>query len=289
MKIFFGKENENFRINKTQANRQNNSRTGRRRDLMQERMAAQEREMRMRETEDKRISNLNEEIFRVQQSDMTDEIKNLTVSMLNDQINAIFMQRTEREQIAIEREMQRQQQELEERMRERERAAKENQPANKSEEELEQAAERSKIRNLTLAGTRMDNIASLQRTRASLDAEATRLRGEGNFDKHRTRQANHEILSFVNSFNFKTNGKPMEVGFLFGGNPLSTDSFKGRHLQNLNSGISRLTANINHQVGALYRDSQKMQEEQLRIYREQSRIPSQDEDKEENQSFDMRL
>jgi len=293
MKIFLGNNENNdsgiFRLNKTQRNRQSTSRGERKRDLMQERVAAHEREMRMRETEDKRISKLNEEIFRVEESEMSDEAKKLTIAMLNEQINSIFMTRAEREQAAIEREMQRQQQEMEERMRERERLAQESQTENKTEEELQAAAERSAVRGLTAIGTRLDNISSLKRTRASMNAEATRLRGEGDFDKSFVRQSNQKIIAHASATG-------ASVSFLFGGNSsLSADTFKGRHLINLGAGISRLTSNINHQVSSLYRDSQKLQEEQLRIYREKARVPSQQDDDDEeqhsyeNNSFDMRL
>jgi hypothetical protein len=300
MKLFLGNtnqnENGNFRLDKTRRNGQNNQQMGRRRDLMQERMAAHGREMKMRESEDKRIANLNEEIFRVQTSDMAEDVKNLTISMLEEQITAIFMVRAEREQLAIERELQRQQQEMDERMRERERAAQGARNENKTEEELEEEAERSTVRNLTNIGTRLENIGALQRTRASMSAEATRLRGEADFDNCRMRRANEAIIADVIRSNLESGGPPMEPSFLFSGNPLSTDKFKGRHLQNLEVGISRLSSNINNQIGAMYRDSQKLQEEQLRIYREKSRLPSQSqssEDAEENEnsdmSFDIRL
>jgi len=135
----------------------------------------------------------------------------------------------------------------------------------------------------------LDNIGAMRQTRASMEAEATRLRNEGETDKHFVRRSNDKIIA-----NAIRDGS--SVSFLFGGNsPLSSDYFKGRHLQNLNTGISRLSANINFQVGALYRDSKNLQEEQIRIYREQSKIPSQENENEnendetENYSFDMRL
>lgn len=352
MKTFFGnfagsnqetreiqKQNGIFHSNMTLESR-TRARGGRRRDFMQERLAAQERERRIREAEnqriqqlneqinrsDKRIVSLNETIVSLQEENAVEHaelIENLemqarqlraSIFSMGEQINRIHMTRAEREQSAIERELLRQQHEMEERMRERERIAQENRRENKTEEELEEEVERSKIRNITAMGARMDNINALSRTRASLSAEAARLRGEADFDIRRTRIANEQIISHVRQFNMEAaltrketvadsieRGLPiptmptgsMEVGFLFSGNPLSADTFRGRHLQNLNTGISRLSATINQQVGALYRDSQRMQNEQLRIYRERAAVPDENRDDEreeyENNSIDLRL
>jgi hypothetical protein len=250
------------------------------------------------------LETLNEETERLQG----------TILSLSAQIGNIHMARAEREQIAIEREFMRKQQEMDERMRERERIAQERENArleNKSQEELENSAERNKMRNMVMMGTRLENISSLSRTRASLSAAATRLQGEAGFDGHRQRIANEQIHSFVRADNERTlelhqdrmersqyntaNGRPtpppppwrpMVAGHTFNDNPLALDGFRGRHLQNLNNGISRLSANINAQVGALYRDSQAMQEQQLRIYREKATAPSENDD--EN-SIDLRL
>jgi hypothetical protein len=142
-------------------------------------------------------------------------------------------------------------------------------------------------------GTRLDKINSLSQTRARMSAEATRIRGEADSELRRQGIANEQIISFVLKDNLHTQSletpvRPMEVGYLFNHHPLAPDGYKGRHLQNLNSGISRLNASINHQVGAMYRDSQKMQEEQLRIYREKSQIIKTDDDDEDN-SFDLRM
>jgi len=54
------------------------------------------------------------------------------------------------------------------------------------------------------------------------------------------------------------------------------DGFHGRHLANLNAGVSRISTSIKSEINALYRDSQEMQEEQLRL----SQIPVEEEDEE---------
>jgi hypothetical protein len=311
-----------FRLNNV---RRTNSQTGRRRDMLQERIEAQEREMRLREMEEQRILKINEDILRIREQenfmagereleiqelkekgfdDSHEEIVRLreenekgarrvhfNVSVLNEQINQIRMARTEREQAAIERELQRQQQELDERMRERERIANENRVANKNQDELEAEQERSAIKNLTMISARMDKINLLSGTRASMRASVARLRGEADFDLRRQDIANEQILTHVRNYNLQTAGKPMEAGHLFDHNPLAADSYKSRHLQKMESGISRLSAFINYQVGAMYRDGQKMQEEQLRVYREKSQIPNPQDDDEDvfQNSIDLRL
>jgi hypothetical protein len=229
--------------------------------------------------------------------------------MLNEKITQIYMDRAEREQVAVERELVRQQQEMEERMRERERAHESNYE-NKTQEELEAAQTRSSIRNMTAISVRMENISAHSQTRARMSAEASRLRGEAGFDMHRQRIANHEIRSFVSRNNHESleahmqgiadgvipptsRWIPMEIGFLFNNSPLAPDGFRGRHLQNLNEGISNLTSAINHQIGAMYRDSQQMQEEHLRISREQANVSEQIEEEQEEENItrtiDIRL
>ncbi|MCL1884587.1 MAG: hypothetical protein FWF81_12660 [Defluviitaleaceae bacterium] len=309
--------------------------SGRRRNPVQERIAAQERELQLREMENNRIQQLNMEINNVQNmeraaADARNELiaelenqvppnfteiaelreanelgelrMNAMVERLSTQISQIHITRAEREQMAIEREVQRQQQDLEERMRERERVAQENRSSHKTDEELEREQERSTIRNLTIMSARRDNISNLSQTRARLSATATRLRGEADFELQRQRIANQEIVSFVTRNNqqiidnARETGNPtgplMQVGHLFDHNPLAPDGFRGQHLQRVESGIARLSAAMNAQVNALYRDSQRMQEEQLRLYRERLNAPENNENNDENDEynpFDMRL
>ncbi|MCL1843725.1 MAG: hypothetical protein FWF79_07925 [Defluviitaleaceae bacterium] len=325
--------------------RMNNSagpRRAARRDFMRERMEAKEREAQIREAENQRIQLLNERIHRSgerihsinqQIAELSEEdaagnyeqLKELnrevallqsSITGLTNQIGQIHTARAEREQLAIEREFVRQQQEMEERMRERERVAEESRSyENKTDDELEKAAEQANIRNLTMVSIRKENIRALSRTRANLAAAAQQLRNEANFDMHRQNIANAEIQSFVRQSNaeaLEVHNKrvefaksstaplaipiwrPMEAGHLFSGNPLTEDTFRGRHLQNLDASVARLSANIMHQVGAMYRDSQNQQEEQLRIYREQASLPderkNEDESDERNEnSIDLRL
>ena len=256
-----------------------------------------------------------------------------TKEMLINTTIQIQMARTEREQLEVEREMMRQQQEMDARMREREREAQEQQAQrmeNKSEEELEAAAERAAIRSFATLDTRRNTISALSTTRASMRASATRLRGEANYDMHRQRIANEEIASNARSFNdaerkafeaemerFEATGSrgrgratdhiaptpptPMTPGHFFQKNPLAPETFRGRHVATLERGVARTTSNINRAIGAMYRDSKNMQEEQLRIYREKAtahseeyhevaeQFPNVQENQQEYEAIDLRL
>ena len=360
-------EDGNFRMNNTSRSRR--PRSGRRRDFAQERMAEREREARIRESEERRILQISDQIkktndlkgilnedisiFRniprerwvevdiesvkllmsrgnisiefdaeiegdaerfveklqlepAKRRELISQLYGrlqqfaLNISSFMNQITQIHANRAEREQLAIEREFQRVHQEMEERMRERERdrEARESNGKcieNKTDEELEEMAERASVRDITRMSVSKENIRALSSTRASLESAATRLRGEARFEMMRERITNDEIQSSVISYNRNKLDAHMRLlafaeemadigaeihvpglsqktaGHFFNNNPFT--GFRGQHLQNLNAGIARTTSSINMQVGDLYRDSQDMQEEQLRIYREKSGEP----------------
>ncbi|MCL1878358.1 MAG: hypothetical protein FWF80_05835, partial [Defluviitaleaceae bacterium] len=212
-----------------------------------------------------------------------------TMDSLSAQLAQIHTNRAEREMVALDREFARAKMEMEERMRERERIAEEQQ--NRCEEELDAAAERSTTRALVNMSVKAENIRSLSSTRSQLQAAATRLRGEADFDARFNRRSNDAIESngvqqnvqaIENYKNAKaaadedptlptpTRPTPVQDAAFFAGSSLSPDAFRGRHLARLNSGIAGLTSSINQQVAALYRDSQRLQEQQLRTSRTDS-------------------
>ena len=243
-----------------------------RRDRMQERAAERERETRMRENEDMRIQRIRDEMTIVEASEMDSELRNQTLRGLSQQIAHIFEQRAEREQTAVERELMRQQQEMEERMRERERQAKENAPEHDCPDE---AAQRATIKSLTTMSARMDNISNLSLTRATLAAEAEQLRQDiSNTMSHQQTGLDNTI--WTQSSHAQTQG------------------WKSRHLGDLNMSTTRLTMTINREVAAMYRDSQSLQEEQLRINGTRRAEPLEDDevrpDEEQTQAeVDVRL
>jgi hypothetical protein len=235
------------------------------------------------------------------------------VEIANSQLAQLSTARAERDMAAIEQEIIRQQREMDSRMRDREREAEEQYARRleeKSEEELEAAAERSAMRGFAMMDTHRGDISSLTATRANMQASATRLRGEPRMELHRQRIANEAISANAREFNSKEISRreahrerlmragysgsdlesqmdvvassPMRPNSFFSESPLSIDSFKGQHLVSLGAGIARTTANIDRAVSAMYRDSKSMQEEQLRIYREKANAHSEEDDDYEN-------
>jgi hypothetical protein len=212
------------------------------------RMAEAKREERMREIENAWIQRIREEMDRVKESDLPEEKMRIQLSVLGEQIGQIYTQRAEREQLAMEREMQRQQMENEERIREREEAAREQAIARKTPEQLERAQEDMAIRSMTLIGIRMDTINAMSRTRATMSAEAQQLE-----------------TAIDNSYGPKQIGLSTTLWLPTGRE--TPNDFRNRHLQDLRSGIARLDASIMAQVSAMYRDSQALQDAQLGINR----------------------
>ncbi|MCL2357309.1 MAG: hypothetical protein FWC70_09175 [Defluviitaleaceae bacterium] len=69
-------------------------------------------------------------------------------------------------------------------------------------------------------------------------------------------------------------------------NTLSQNSFRGRQIARLNAGIAGVDSGIRRQIAELYRNGQELQESQIRINREMSRVERENERREfnENQS-----
>jgi hypothetical protein len=268
----------------------------RQRRHIQQREVEREREMRMREMEKKRIDQINAEMDRVRESeDMEEYAKRLMLVSLGRQIGQIHINRQEREQLAVEREMKRQQAEMEERMREQEERMREQREANRpdpqTEEELQQAIANETTRGMTMISANVDNIRTLSHTRARLSAEATRLENEAG-----TSQTRQEVwsdrrygmalaqmgrdkadLEAVLNCEYATDEHVRAAMATFAGrmagaaasvnpDPYSLlDGYHGRQISDLNTRIARLDVAILSEVSAMYRESQNMQEEQLRL------------------------
>ena len=248
-------ENRNFGVLDRPLNRTSGQN---RQSRLQQRTAEREREMRIRERENEFIKKINEQMAQVKDSDMDDDLKRLTLSTLEDQIRQIHEARAERERLAVEREAQRNQIEQEERRREKEeraraKAAKHQDP--------EDAAERAKIRDMSLMSARMDNISSMSTTRARLTSEAEQLSQD--IDNSRSLAENAAEAVRLRNARYGTTGPEHVANW-----QTNSSDFRQGHLENLNAGIAGLDAAINAQVAALYRDSQEMQETQLELVRE---------------------
>lgn len=241
-----------------------------RRNRVNERIAQREREMQIRERENEIIRKIKEEIARVESSDMADDLKRLTLMSLGEQIQQIHDNRSEREQLAIEREMRQNKMEQEERQREKEERGRAKAERHMDQEE---AMERAIVRDLSLIGARMDSISSLKTTRARMVSEASQLEQDLENSKTLSRDAAQQARQ-----------RNAMHGTIGPEHVISTSSnpkdFRQTHLQNLNEGISRLDSTINSQVAALYRDSVRMQETQLELAENNDR---------EEEYIDMRL
>ena len=248
-------ENRNFGILERPLNRTSGQN---RQNRLQQRTAEREREMQIRERENEFIKKIKEQMAQVKDSEMADDLKRLTLSSLEDQIRQIHEARAERERLALEREAQRNQIEQEERRREKEERARAKAVKH---EDPEDAAERAKIRDMSLMSARVDKINSMSTTRASLQSEAAQLEqdidnsrnlSETAAEEIRNRNALHGTVGPEQVMSWQTN----------------SGDFRQSHLGNLNAGIAGLDAAINAQVAALYRGSQEMQETQLELSRE---------------------
>lgn len=243
-------ETRNFGLMKRPALGQNGPvRQGR----LQARAAEREREARLRERENEFIKKIQEQMTRLDDSDMDSELKRLAMQSLEEQIRQIHEARAEREQQAIEREAQRHKAEQEERQREIEDRAR---ALAGRHEDPDESADRAQIRDMSLMGARMDKIGSLQTARAGLKSEAAQLERDAANSRRLADRAAQEVRD----------GK-ISSGAIGPDRVVSWQSrsgdFRQGHLSSLNAGIAGIDAAINSQVASLYRDSQRMQERQL--------------------------
>jgi len=226
---------------------------------VQERLIEREREQRIREKEDERIQVLGDKIALVlADQDMDEEQRKMRVTQFTNQIKQIHTGRAEREELAAEREILRQQQLIAETQREKEELAEEqranNAPVANSVEEAQQLQANETIRSMTMMSARMDHISALNATRTRLQAEAELLeQATENVEGWIvTRLQDGTLIPSLTTFSSSQN----------------SDDFREVHLRNLKAGITRLETTALQQVGSLYRDSQVMQEAQLRYMRE---------------------
>ena len=249
------KENRNFGILDRPLHRASGQN---RQNRLQQRTAEREREMQIRERENEFIKKIKEQMAQVKDSDMNDDLKRLALSSLEDQVRQIHEARAERERLALEREAQRNKIEQEERRREKEERARAKAAKH---EDPEDAAERAKIRDMTLMNARVDKINSMNTTRSRLQSEATQLEQDVNNSRGLSETAAEEVRG-SNALR-GTTGPEHVVSW-----QTNSPDFRQSHLQNLNEGIAGLDVAINAQVAALYRDSQEMQDAQLTLNRE---------------------
>ncbi|MDR0272807.1 MAG: hypothetical protein LBI27_05780 [Clostridiales bacterium] len=299
MIIAFNKMNAQLLGNKT-VSRQSESRQQR---YIRERIAEQEREAKMRETENEQIVKIHEQMefarSRFFDGDMSEESLRLTLSAKESQIKQIYKNREDREQAASEREMLRQQMEMEEKAREQKERVEERSETDKpkTEEEIEKAIARENMRGAAMMEIRADNMRTSSRTRASLSAEATQLE-----NAHKTSQMRQDIwedalkgradLKYVRDLEaarepgVRLDAPSVAAEITAEANASLRynllDGWNGRHLTDLKTKIARINVAINTEIGAMYRDSKALQESHLRAVKEKNAVPS-DENEEDGQ------
>jgi hypothetical protein len=180
---------------------------------------------------------------------------------LKQTIDQIAESRRMREELANEREMLRQKAIIQDITQIREERPNYSRLLEEDEEEAEERQEREKIRGMTQIAATRDNISSLRQTRAALASEAGQLSramasGNSNYTKASTEGASSQQSGFGGS------------------------DFRNRQLGRLNQGISRIDAAVNFAISDMYRESARMQDDQLTVYRQ----PEEEEDREEQEN-----
>jgi hypothetical protein len=231
---------------------------------MEQRQVAREREMRIREAEDLRISRLRDEMELVRSSEMESDLKNVALRGLASQISEIMQQRAERERLAIEAELKQKKADMEERRRENEERADEARVNNATDEELEQLRQESFTRGMVTMAARADNISGLRRTRATLAAEAEQLSQD--IRNSYSPVVVHDFNDLVANFDDTVgSGAPIDPTVWMNTGHANPNDFRNRQLTALRGGIARLDTAVLAETAGMYRDSKALQERQLRL------------------------
>jgi hypothetical protein len=213
-------------------------------DDIQERMREREREQKLRESEDKRIAELQKRMTEIAGNGELDaESKQIKLESLSKQIQQIHEARAEREKLAMEREVQKRQQEREEKNRELEKAGNANdaQPKDK-----EAALIREDISGMVKLAVSFDGIHRFKQVKANMAAEAEQLRQNIENDTG--------LMQIGLDVTIKTKGSHE-----------FTNHFKNRNLAKLNQGIAALDDAINQEIGKLNRSTDEWVEDRLEI------------------------
>jgi hypothetical protein len=227
---------------------------------MEQREIARQREARLREAEDLHIARIREEMDSLRGTGMEPDLLSAALRGLSSQISEILAQRAEREQIAMERELQQKKADMEERRRENEERAEEKRAENATAEELEQMRERALTRGIVTMSARADNIAGLRRTRATLAVEAGQLSRD--IENSYGPVVVHDMQQLIEATSqTQETIDPVIWANVGRANP---NDFRNRQLRALQGGIARLDTAILGETASLYRDSQALQESQLR-------------------------
>lgn len=186
-------------------------------------------EMKIREREDILIQKTLDRIMDIKNSDMNFDKRNNIIKSLEEEIETILTQRTDREIERQKFEMKERQAELEKERREREERFKESIPQPKN---TEQALQREEIRSMVEISISLDSITTLKRSRARMKMEASNLTQE-------------------------INGSPTGRA-----NP---NDFRNTHLEKLERGIAGLSADIDSELGKINNNTRNWAEFRVNV------------------------
>jgi len=247
------------------------SRSARRDQLIQDRLAERQREMQKQKKEKERINNIKARMSDIMaDEDLSRDIQRHKITSLTGQIAQIYESREHRQALAAEREASRQHEVLSELMQPEERPQNNLLYKIQCPDEAEEEEQNNKIANVTRFAAARDSITLKARTRAVLAAEAGQLR--------RALESPNSNTVKVGIIGSERKIQP-DAGIIisshtgFGGN-----DFRNTHYANLKRGIAGLDIAINSTISNIYRDSMKTQEEH---------ISKQDDDKESETNYEI--
>lgn len=239
----------------------------RHRERMDARLQAREREARIREAEYKLIERKKAEFAEAKEAGVDEDVLRVMRTGISQQLTDIKRARAEREALMIEQELQRKREDMEERAREIEERAEEAKIERaETVEDLDEIRTAAFIRGVVNASINKNNISALSRTRATLSAEAEQLSQDisNSFGPVKV----HDLPAQFDVAHLHT-GPIDPIEWLPTGH-MNPNDFRNRHLQGLRAGIARLDTAILGEIATLYRESQAMQEAQLRISEEEA-------------------
>ncbi len=220
---------------------------------------AYEREMKIRENENKRLEKLQAQIVKVADSQLSQELKDAKIEGISLQIEAIYKNRAEREVLAAEREMEERKKEQEEKIREQEKANAK-MKANAPDADSETALRKEDVSGMVKMAVSADGIRKLEQTKALRQAEATRLKQDIENDTGLI-QIGHDVTLKVQ----------MKVGDF-------PNSFRERNLAKLNEGILNLESAVNNEIGRMNRTAENWAEDKEDIVRDVKEDEREEED-----------
>jgi len=235
-------------------------RNSQRENIIQARQQEQQRELELRQKEDERIAVIKDRMAEVSgDRELTLQMRTAEIDLLTHRIKQIHQARTDRETARAELEAIRNQVLIEEATAPENRRN-EDDETYENREEAEEARNRVQIDGLTRIAVGMDNLSVLRQTRASLVSELGHL--ERAMDSPNSNTIKIGIVAHTDVLEA---GQGVFISQHFG---RGVDDFRNHHASRLNKAIGRTNVAINMAVADMYRESARLQENQLGDYHE---------------------